>query len=515
MAFRWMCRAMALGWLLIALAISGCWKTPANFCCVGDDCDKHHVGETPCGDGFVCSQVDGFRNSCVPREDQPCTGPADCPMPGLPACVDNQCVACDGTLGCTTPEAPTCDLTMNACATCTTESECARFPETPHCGGAAGCVECRPDAETSDCTTATAPVCDEDSSMCRGCQAHDECASTVCDLGTGQCVAESAIAYVATTGVDSAPCTLTQRCRTITRALAALGPAKRTILLAAGEYGVPGADNMGTETVAITASAATRFVLLGQGNVGLARTTAGPLLQISGLAEVTLEGIRLHDALGADVGDGIRCVPTDGNAPTLVLRRMTVELNGGQGVDSTECKVTIERSTIARNFGGGVTISNGTFAITNSFLVRNGGTGSLVGGALLTSATAGANQFAFNTVSDNLSVDGQAGGVQCAAIGLTATSNIVWSNDSQLASQVSGNCTWAYSDIGPQDPVQAGTQNVSREPSFVAPLQTNYHLQTTSMVRELGDPATTLELDFDGDPRKNGLPDIGADEVTP
>jgi hypothetical protein len=514
MAFRWMCRAMAAGWLLLALATSSCWKTPANFCCVGDDCNKHHVGETPCPPDYECSYLEGFRNSCVPSEDQPCNAPSDCTAAGLPACVNNTCVACDATLGCTTPEAPTCDLTMNVCATCTAESDCARFPATPHCGGADGCVQCRPGAEVDDCTTAAAPICDPDSSMCRGCEAHAECDSSVCDLGTGQCVAESAIAYVATTGVDTAPCSLTERCRTITRALATLGPGKRTILLAAGEYGIPGADTMGTETVTITASTASRFVFLAQGNVGLARTSAGPLLQISGLADVTLEGIRLHDALGSDVGDGIRCVPQDGNAPTLTLRRMTIEQNAGQGVDATECNVTIERSTIARNNGGGVSLTTGTFSITNTFIVRNGGNSALVGGALLSSTVPGANRFDFNTVSDNLCIDRQAGGVQCVAIGLVASSNLVWSNDSQMAPQISGSCDWVYSDIGPQDPVEPGTGNVSLEPSFVAAL-TNYHLQATSMVRERGDPDTTLTVDFDGDPRANGQPDIGADEVTP
>jgi hypothetical protein len=521
MAFRWMCRAMALGWLLLVVATSGCWKVPSNFCCETQaDCDLHDVGITMCPSNQVCSTAEGSRNSCVPGAMVPCTDADDCTNPALPACVNNTCVACDADHGCGTPEAPTCDLARNVCGPCQVESDCAGFEETPHCSLTAGCVQCRPEAEATDCAAPAMPICDPDSSTCRPCQAHGECASGVCNLvgaARGTCLSDASIAYVAVNGADTALCTRAQKCRTITRALATLGDDRRTILLSAGEYGVAGADSNGAETIAITSSevGGEDFVLLGQGAVGIGRATAGPLLQVSGTARVTLEGIRLHEALGADAGDGIRCVPQSGNKPTLILRQVTIDQNAGQGIDATECTVAIERSTIARNVGGGVSVTNGVFAITNSFIVRNGGTSALFGGLLLASTAAGANQLAFNTIADNLSVDGQAGGVQCAALGLDATSNNVWSNDSQLTTQVSGNCGWSYSNIGPQDPVQPGTQNISTDPEFVAPAQVNYHLQSGSDVRERGAPTTTLTVDFDGEPRVNGVPDIGADEVTP
>lgn len=514
MAFRWMCRAMAAGCLLLAVAISGCWKMPDNYCCRGPTCQ--HGLEADCTGGQVCSMVDGTMNTCVDPDMVPCRGPADCTAPGFPVCFDGMCVACDAETGCSA-EAPTCKLESHTCGECAVEDDCARFaPDTPHCGGAGACVACRAGTDFDDCTVAAAPYCDPATAQCRECRSNSECKSGLCNTAAGTCRPSAELVYVTLDGTNTAPCTLDAPCRTITRALGVIGASRTTILVGAGEYGIAGQDGMGAETVVINGGVP-QVTIIGDGTVGLSRTTTGPLVELSGLTSVTLENIRLHDAPGNEVGDGVSCLPSAGQAPTVVLRRMTIDRNTSQGIDATNCDITLDRSVVTANTAGGVSIAGGRFAITNSFLVRNGGTAALFGGAQLAS-TAGTNRFAFNTVADNLSVERTAGGVQCNVLSFVASSNIVWSNDSQLADQVSGNCGWAYSDIGPQATPTPGTNNLAVDPRFVAPLQSNYHLQGTAAdndVIDAGDPTSPPAVDFDGQPRPAGAPDIGADEVVP
>jgi hypothetical protein len=520
MAFRWMCRAMAAGCLLLAVAISGCWKVPDNYCCTGSGCP--HGLQAECTRPQVCSMVEGTKNTCVDPDMMPCEGAADCAgNPDLPACFDGMCVACDAETGCDTADAPTCNLGSHTCGDCVDEGDCTDFaPDRPHCSGSGACVACRAGEEFDDCPEPTAPYCDPVMAQCRPCAANSECGSGVCNTVSGACLAATEVAYVTVDGGLTAACTQGAPCRTISRALEVLGTSRTTILVGPGEYGVPGQDGMGADAVVIDEDTP-QVTILGEGNPGLSRATTGALLRVSGRTAVTIEGMRLHDAPGTDVGDGISCLPDGGNAPTLVLRRVTLEQNTGQGIDATGCAVTLDRSLVTRNTAGGVSITNGRFTITNSFLVRNGGTGALFGGAQLSSTVVGVNRFAFNTVADNLSVDNTPGGVQCMVITFTATSNIVWSNDSQGAEQVSGNCNWGYSDIGPQaTPKPSPTPesaNLNVDPRFVAPLQNNYHLQGTAAdndVIDAGDPVSPPAVDFDGQPRA-GAPDMGADEVVP
>jgi hypothetical protein len=104
--------------------------------------------------------------------------------------------------------------------------------------------------------------------------------------------------------------------------------------------------------------------------------------------------------------------------------------------------------------------------------------------------------------------------VLCSAIAvpLTFADDIVYRNGSGM--QIEGNnCAWTYSDIG-----QGGTgaTNINADPLFVNVLQGNFHIQATSPARDAADPAATLAVDFDGDPRPQGArSDMGADEWKP
>ncbi|HEV7558382.1 MAG TPA: hypothetical protein VGO00_23090, partial [Kofleriaceae bacterium] len=63
----------------------------------------------------------------------------------------------------------------------------------------------------------------------------DDCASDVCDLMTGTCIAEDAILYASPTGPDTAACSRSAPC-SITQAFATADQAHTTIKLLAGSY---------------------------------------------------------------------------------------------------------------------------------------------------------------------------------------------------------------------------------------------------------------------------------------
>jgi hypothetical protein len=64
----------------------------------------------------------------------------------------------------------------------------------------------------------------------------------------------------------------------------------------------------------------------------------------------------------------------------------------------------------------------------------------------------------------------------------------------------------------------SGPGNIDTPPQFVAPLATppDYHLQASSIGRDLADPGSTVADDIDGEARPNGArADMGADEIYP
>lgn len=488
--------------LVIASASLGCRQVDNGaFCCTSPDtCAQFNVtAPNDCAVGLVC---DDAAHKCLAPGVDHCDGPQDCGV-FFPFCVNNVCVECDGAMGCSASK-PVC--AADVCDACTGEPDCAAYADEAlgHCaltGDKAGqCVGCR---DAADCTTAAAPVCD--ANACRGCTADSECASEVCDTGTGECVDAATISYVAkdATGLS---CTQSAPCGTFALGLAQVMGLRKTMKVAPGSY---------SEAVAIAGKTVTIIAT----DADLTRPTAGPVIDVSGEpTSVTLVGIRIHNGLGASNGDAVKCTLTGSSAPSLALRRVMLDTNGSKGVSSTNCNLTVERSTIKRNVGGGIAIAGGTYTIENNFLFQNGTTGSTMGGVLVSQiGTSGTHVFRFNTLSINSAGSGINSGVDCTSIGTPlAFSNSIVTGNPVLGGgkQVGGNnCAWTYSAIG--DSV-TGTGNITDDPLFVDPGQDDYHLQAASPAKEKADPAATLAVDFDGDPRPQGaIRDIGADEIKP
>jgi hypothetical protein len=486
--------------LLVVLASACGLERNPDYCCVSADVCSAPGGSdgvpVPCMDPDrpICDEE---HRQCVPDDiSSDCEDESDCTNAERPVCVDNRCRECDGTTGCEA-SSPVCDVGgAYTCGACEGDGDCDGFATTPRCETDSGaCVECL-DAAT-DCLAADAPICGADNT-CRGCANDSECASEVCDEATGACFAESAVIYVATNGIGSGTCTQAAPCNTITLGVGQVTGSRSTIKVRAGSY---------SEQVTIDDRALT---LVGTG-ADLSAGAAGPLLTVLGASTVTIEDLRLHDALGAPAGDGVRCALGGADAPILTLRGVRIDTNGRRGIDSSDCVLTVEASTIDRNTGGGVIVSGGTYALTNNMITRNGAPAGTVGGVQLANITT-VGRFDFNTLADNVTTAGFAAGVRCdSGPPQTLSSCIVVG---LAADQVSAtNCSFAYTL---SNEAIAGTGNLTMAPMFVDSANGNFHLMSTSPARDAADPAATLATDIDGEARPEGaVRDMGADEVHP
>jgi hypothetical protein len=376
---------------------------------------------------------------------------------------------------------------------CTSNDQCADPTAVCDGGGSLTCVQCTPD-QASACTGAT-PACGDDRT-CRACRAHAECTASETCLPDGSCADPVQVAYVAPTGTDNASCTKSTPCTKVAKALATTRPYVKL----AGST-----DEGGTLTIDNR-----NVTLLAEPDAKLVRTSNGLHVEVKGSSQVEIYDLEISGASGAQ-GVGIS-MPT-GNTAKLTLKRVKLANNTGGGISATAGTLIVDQSTISDNTGGGISVSNAQFDNTNSNIVKNGSPSAGYGGVSLSQSNTGMRRFEFNTIAQNQATSGISSGVLCLAIGtpLTFSNSIVYANGT--GPQVEGNnCSWTYSDIGPD--MVTGMGNINAPPMFVSPMQNDFHLQPGSPARDAADPAATLLLDIDGDARPQGLArDIGADEL--
>jgi hypothetical protein len=529
----------ALFFVLVSAATGvGCKFRDELFCCTTPSvCEEAGApAPTTCQAGFVCDEAGDFgvERTCVPA-GAGCVGPSDCVDPARPSCVDRTCVAgcvaddecarfagateCDTASGrceactadgeCGTPEAAVCLLDTHTCGDCSTEEQCARFAAAPHCDTASGdCVACRTGA--SDCTDLSAPVCENGS--CRACRSDtdSECpGSGLCDEGTGSCIPEGQVLFVAQSGQDTtAPCERATPCKTVQHAInkVAVG-AKRWVVIA------PSATPYKEGTVRIQGKT---LVLVGTGATLTPLSTGDPAVDVVGAADVDLEGLTIADASSGS-GYGVKCENIGAASPRLRLSRVTIARNGGVGITATNCNLAVSASTLTSNAGGGMSLSGVTFAIRNNFIVDNGSSSGGGDFGALRVTSAGANSaFEFNTLTLNESASNFAAGVQCGttAGGVRIANNIIYRNTSSVSQVQVNGCSVAFNLS--EENLGGSNIRTSAEPATIFVGAEDFHIRAGSPAIGAADSGSSVDVDFDGDPRplpEGSRRDVGADEV--
>lgn len=434
-------------------------------------------------------------------------------------------------------------------------------PNPVYCDDADGCeggLVCH--LATRTCGAAAADAAPADAG---GCQLDDECGSGVC-TGDGSCEPAARVVYAAPDGAFAGPCSAAQPCDLVHAAGQAAAD-RATIRLAAGSYELTTDFEVAPPTTALT--------IVGARNAVLSRATAGPVFLVrdgarlvvrgvalrKGLAcrdfgTLVVERVRFDDAAGeplpwiagdactvevvrdelddapthaitatagstvrisdsvitASAGAGVRV-----DSGTLEIRRSRIEHGAGVGVDAEGAvgRVVIERSWIAENYAGGACLRGPRFDIVNNFIYRNGteATPSRCGGLSLSSTAAG-NRAAHNTVVRNqcaydfCTANDRAGGIDC--VGGVAPNNLVLGNSSGNSSmpnaQLAGTCAFTNSRT-------TDSETFSGFVSTVAPY--DFHIGNGASPAADAGIATEVMEDFDGQPRGDGMPDVGADEI--
>lgn len=462
----------------VVVLLVSCTKPNPNLCCIDQaDCEAHGLatGRT-CQQGEVCRD-----NAC---QVESCASSADCDQ-AAPFC------------------ATTTSATPNTCgASCDDDTECPGFggaSDAKRCVNGA-CAMCR---ESSDCS-GTAPICD--AGACRACTVDHDCPLGVC-AGDGTCPGDAQIAVVASSGSGST-CTTAAPCSLAT----GVATNKPYVFVTSGAYLVPSTLSLnGTHTI-----------VGGTPRPSLSNATKGPLITITGIAQVALRnleitGIKLDTTL--DDQGALFCDNTQSGTRTLSVRDCDVSHNAGAGIRAHGCAIDVVRSSFVLNGYDGITVTDGsstidaslfsqnnglgldhdggTVSVTNSYFVRN-----VAGVHLYTQEPGG--KFTFNTIVDNTDTQSGDPAIQCYSMqAFDASNNIIARNGNN--GLLGGTCSADHTVI---------STSVT-DLHFVSPdaAPYDYHLMHGSVAIDAA-TVSTLDHDFDGDARPKGAArDIGADEA--
>ena len=352
------------------------------------------------------------------------------------------------------------------------------------------------------------------------CTSDGDCPSQVC--GADGCVAPSAVRYVGPIGDDNGPCSQSEPCSTIARALEVHGtPAYVSIgfgsypgsvminpsmqLEPAFDVWLVGSELLRPVVIATDDGSNRDGVEVYRGAVHLRH------LEVRGSPTSTAS-----DAIWADVGttvtlddvvvtaarnDGLEC-----NDCTLVVDRSTFRDNARVGLRVVGGSATVRSSQFRNNSGGAAELSGDDCTVTSSLFFDNGNDTSAFGGASLACAT---HRFDGNTLAGNRATSAAFVGVRCLSGSSVVNRNNLFAHPSTAA----GSCSYSYSLFASGMVLPSGTGNLIGNPGFTS--SGDYHITQTSLAHNNGTSAGigAFETDVDGELRIQGRIDIGADEI--
>lgn len=352
------------------------------------------------------------------------------------------------------------------------------------------------DSECVACTAADNGSCGNmlcsSTNECRRCVSHDQCtASDACNASTGECIDTSMVAYVATIGTNSNPCTKDLPCATLTHA----AMQKPFVKL----------QNNIAETVVFNNVTVT---VLAEPQTQIARLSGNDsaILTVSGTSNVVLTDVVITGGTTA-TGHGI-FVASGAAGVSLTLEDVMVYANSGLGLSFGGGTLTMSRSTVAGNNVGGVDIT-ANFEITNSLFIGNGDNlGSQIGGLRLLPGNI-KGVFSFNTVANNEAQNALVAGINCS-VPMTITTTI-------LSNNATNGCMFNSSLFDPTSTHVGSNSNITGAPAFKntsMPFAADFfRINSTSAAIDVAQGAAAVMFDIDGDVRpQNGVRDIGADE---
>lgn len=317
-----------------------------------------------------------------------CRTPEDCREPGKPLCRGGSCTTCLA--------AGQTDAADAACRALGRDGQAFCIREGAKKGQ---CGECRVQGPPSQCSDPARPICDAAESECRPCQKHGECASGLCNDGSGlvdiEGIAVGACARPADVrNIDATRCPQSGADGTLERPFCNLGQA-----LGSGAYLIV-QPRAGQSYPPVTIGDGRRTVIVGAG-----REQTTPLL-----TSVTVTGsktaVTLVDVtLASPSGTALSCTSATAQ---LVLVRGLVQPSA-LAVDAPACeKLELSSSQIQRSKGVGVRLgAQARYRIVNTAIVGSGGPT----GVQLASGASGL--FAFNTLINNGAADQDGGAVTC------------------------------------------------------------------------------------------------------
>jgi hypothetical protein len=334
--------------------------------------------------------------------------------------------------------------------------------------------------ESVQCPT-DRPACVDQ--VCRLCDDDDQCPSGVCSLD-GTCADPARILFASDVGAGD--CLTAATACSFDTAVGMISPAKDIIKLAPANY--PRAAML---TLAVPVH------LAGKGATMTGPGGVVPLLDVPAGGDVKVTGLVM------ELNGGYAGQCSAGGAMRFHRTRIA---NGFIATFGQMCHTELVRTQADSLSAYGVYVNGGTARIENTILSRVGNASSqLAALVLLAQPTVMIDHV---TIANSINDGTVASAVQCQASPVTLTSMII-RNNTGLA--IDPTCVVTHSVV---DPGYTGTGMPVHDldPRFVDPAIGDFHLMPGSPAFGLGDPASTLATDIDGDSR--GSPsEPGADEL--